>query len=184
MNAALLKSYLRYRYKVIILWLAVIVLMDWSNRGDLLIDLILPLILILRELYHYREKLEKIKRLKAKGLTEKDLLNIEFVKKWEDTRSNGVWVYCLKYGLFIGGFGFSLLVGLFYMEFFNQTLKTTLAEPGKMFRFMGYCYIAGAISGVIVFRIFWFLNERRFIRLTDPLNKIFMSKRISFDDLI
>jgi hypothetical protein len=184
MKAALLKSYLRYRYKVIIIWLALIVLIDWSNRSSVLADLILPLLFVLRELYHYREKLEKIKRLRVKGLTEKDLLNIEFVKEWEDTRTGGVWGYCLKYGLFIGGFGFSLLFGLFYIIFFNQALKVTLAEPGKMFHFIGYCYIAGALFGVMVFRVLWFLNERRFIRLTDPLNKIFMSKRISFDDLI
>jgi hypothetical protein len=170
MKGALLKSYLKYRYKFIIFWLVVIFFTSWLAPGDLFIDLVFPLIFLLREFYHYDEKLEKIKKLRKKGLTEADLLNIEFVKKWEHSRIGGRWRYSLVYGLLIGGFGLSFAFSLLFGVLNPHRFKIILSEPEGMFRFILINYIAGAIAGVILFYVLWFFNERRFWRLTDPLN--------------
>jgi hypothetical protein len=182
MKRALLKSYLIYRYKFIVFWLLVIFLTGWFAPGDLLIDFVFPLIFLLREFYHYGEKLENIKKLRKKGLTEADLLNIEFVKKWEHSRIGGRWRYSLVYGLLIGGFGLSFAFSLIFGVVNSQRFKIILSQPEGMFRFILINYIGGAIAGVILFYVLWFFNERRFRRLTDPLNTIFSEKRISFNN--
>ena len=136
---------------------------------------------LLGKYYHYDSNLEKIKRLKAKGLTEQDLKNIEFVKKWNESRQGGVWKYCIRDGAIIAGAGLSLLISILFFMFSSQKILTLFSEPGDMFRFIGYSYIGGAVLGVIIYRILWLFNERRFNRLTDPLNFLFASKTISFN---
>jgi hypothetical protein len=55
-------------------------------------------------------------------------------------------------------------------------MHTLLAEPGDMFSFIGYNYMIGAGIAVIIFRIRWKYNEKRFVHLTDPLADNYFAK--------
>jgi len=183
MAADLLKSYIKYSYKSLILWLVIILLLNWfDHSNNLIFNLFFLVIGIVRGYYHYSNKLETIKKLKAKGLTEQDLLNIEFVKKWEATRQEGLWKYCIRDGGIIVGAGLSVVLSLIYLFMVPTALKTIEASPGNMFSFIGYAYISGAIIGVILYRILWWYNEKKFTRLTNPFNFLFASKTASFND--
>lgn len=186
MKAGLLKSYLKYSYKGLILQITILLLVWYFKWGhnSYLSDIIFTLIFIGHEYYHFDNKLQKIKKLKAKGLTEQDLRNIEFVKKWEETRNNGLLKYCIKDGGVIAGAVLLFAVGLTFAIIFPDKFKVILSSPGTMFSFIGYCYIAGAVIGVILFRILWIYKERRFVKLTDPFNILFEAKKASFNDQI
>ncbi len=51
-----------------------------------------------------------------------------------------------------------------------------MQDPSNMFSFNGYSYMIGGFIGVITNKLKWAYNERRFIRLTDPLNDRFKQK--------
>jgi hypothetical protein len=184
MKTGLVKSYLKYNYKQIIVSLIILNVFYWWMHDFYLFYLFLFVIGFARDLYHFREKLDKQKKLKAKGLTEEDIINIEFVKKWEETRIGGMWKYCVRDGGIIAGAGLALALSLLYAIIFPGNFSNIISEPGDMMMFIGYSYIAGATFGVILFRIRWSYNEKKFIRLTDPLNNIFKAKTASFDDLV
>jgi len=186
MKADLLKSYLKYRYKVLIFQFAILLLLWYLNRGhnSYIFDTTFFLILISREYYHFDDEQKKIKRLKAKGLTEQDLRNIEFVKKWKQYRESGLWRYCIRDGGIIAGAGLSLVISLIYFTIVPNGFKNIMADPGNMFSLIGYAYITGAVTGVIMYRILWWYNEKRFMRLTDPFNILFESKQASFNDQV
>lgn len=109
-------------------------------------------------------------QLKAKGLTEEDTANIIFVKKWEETRGKGVWRYCIIDGGIIRGAYLWLAISVLAIATSVVKFKGLVDAPGNMFGFIGYTYIAGAIIGVISHRVLWIYNQRRFLKLTDPLN--------------
>jgi len=71
-------------------------------------------------------------------------------------------------GVFFGFF-LSIFIGIVSF-FFNGIWGYIRADPSNMFNFIGYTYLAGAMSGVIIYRILWVYNEEKFIRLTDPLH--------------
>ncbi|HEY2581916.1 MAG TPA: hypothetical protein VGI43_08920 [Mucilaginibacter sp.] len=117
-----------------------------------------------------KTNIEERKRLELKGLTKEDLKNIEFVKSWEEIRKKGL----IKYSLIDGGifFGFVLcfVYSILSIIIIKNLMNTISADPSNMLSFIGYTYIAGVISGIIVFRFLWIYNEQKFIRLTDPLH--------------
>ena len=121
--------------------------------------------------YIERRKTWKIKQyqLKDKGLTQEDVANIQFVKKWEETREKGIWWYCITDGGIIVGAYLWLMISMLLIATSIVKLQTLVDDPGNMFGFIGYNYIAGAIIGVILHGALWPYNERRFRRLTDPL---------------
>ena len=108
-------------------------------------------------------------QLKNKGLTQEDIANIQFVKKWEETREKGICRYCITDGGIIFGAYLWLIISMLLIATSIVKLQTLVDDPGNMFGFIGYNYIAGAIIGVIIYRALWPYNERRFKRLTDPL---------------
>jgi hypothetical protein len=181
MKADLLKSYLKYNYKYILLSLAIFILLSYLTHA-FAFYLFCFFLGTGREYYLYNAKLDKIKRLKAKGLTEQDLRNIEFVKKWEEYREGGLWKYCIRDGGIIAGAGLSVVISLMYFATAPNGFKNVEANPGNMFSLIGDAYIAGAAIGVIMYRILWWCNEKRFMRLTDPFNILFASKKASFND--
>jgi len=184
MTADLLKSYLKYKYKGLIHQTIIILAIWYWNKGhnSYISDIIFFLLIIGRDFYHFDDELKKIKKLKAKGLTEQDLRNIEFVKKWEEEREGGLWKYCIRDGGIIAGAGLSVVISLVYFSVIPNAFKNIIDDPGNMFRLIGYAYIAGAALGVIIYRILWWYNEKRFTRLTDPLNILFVSANASFND--
>jgi hypothetical protein len=186
MKADLLKSYLKYSYKGIIFWLIITALFYYFDRDTYWYTLypVFFVISLINGYFSYENKLERIKKLKAKGLTEQDIINIEFVKKWEETRNNGLLKYCLKDGGVIAGAVLLFAVGIAFASIFPAKFKVILSSPGSMFSFIGYCYIVGACIGVIMFRILWIYKERRFAKLTDPFNILFESKKASFNDQV
>jgi hypothetical protein len=128
------------------------------------------LIVIARDYYHYNSRNYEIKRLAKKGLTEEDIINIRFVKKWEETRKKGIWKYCIVDGGIILGAGLSIVISLIISTMHRDTFEFLAADPNNMLSFIGYNFLAGAIIGLVSCRILWTYRERRFLRLTDPLN--------------
>ena len=184
-KSSLFKSYLKYSYKGIIELLLIVSIAFYYRNYNMslyLIYLISFPFSIITGYFKYKNKLDTLKKLKAKGLTIQDLDNIEFVKKWEETRKEGLWKYCIRDGGIITGAGLSLGVALLFAIFYSHNFVTILADPGSMFSFIGYSYIGGACAGVILFRITWHFNEKRFIRLTDPFNTQFTFKKSRFYD--
>jgi hypothetical protein len=110
-------------------------------------------------------------QLKNKGLTQEDISNIQFVKKWEETREKGIWRYCIIDGGIIFGAYLWLIISAFCALSSLVKLQTIANAPENMFRFIGYSYIAGIIIGVIIYRMRWPRQEHRFKRLTDPINQ-------------
>jgi hypothetical protein len=135
--------------------------------------------------YIVESKEDRIKKLKIKGLTQQDMVNIKFVKKWEQTRKDGIWKYCIKDGGIING----VVLGFLSSGMVNWVLRKNgfqqpLSDVSSGFAFIGYCYGTGVILGIILYRVLWIMKERRFLRLTDPLNTTFTDKKESFGDLI
>ena len=175
MTADLFKQYLKSSYKQLILSVVLCILIIWFIT-DIWWVIIFFMLAISRDIYHFQEALERKNKLKAKGLTEKDILNITFVQKWEAIHKGGLWKYCVRDGGIISGAGLAFAISLGYAAFFSKSFKNILAEPGSMFGFIAYTYILGAIIGVILFRILWLYNEKKFVRLTDPMNNVFANR--------
>lgn len=107
---------------------------------------------------------------KNKNLTAEDVHNILFVKSWEEIRERGIWSYCIKDGAIILGAGLALLLSILTFIIIPGMSKYLMEDPGNMFSFIGYTYLAGAITGVAIHRILWPYKQHRFMKLTDPLN--------------
>jgi hypothetical protein len=178
------KAYLRYDYKAKIISLIFFAYLTYLNRDEPIGFFYVSLFIVnlFRDYYSFDAKLAQIDMLKAKGLTADDLRNIQLVKSWEETRKGGIWKYCLKDGGVIAGAVLLFVVGIIYTSIFSTEFKVILASPGTMFSFIGYCYIAGAFIGVIIYRILWIYKEKRFKKLTDPLNILFESQKASLND--
>ena len=120
--------------------------------------------------YKYKDRIIFEKRLKARGLTIEDVNNINFVKKWEEIRQKGVVKYTIIDGGVFFGFFLSLIISIASLITYHGTLDYLRAGPSNMFNFIGYTYLAGAMSSVLIYRVLWVRNEQKFIRLTDPLH--------------
>lgn len=118
-----------------------------------------------------KKKLWTIKeyRLRKKGMSIEALRNAAFIKNWEETRYNGIWKYCLRDGGVITGAGLALPIGIIILSQIGTGIRSFFPGPGAMFIFDGYCYVAGAFLGAILFRIRWWYNERRYHQLTDSV---------------
>jgi len=178
------KAYLRYDYKLKIIWLIFIAWLVYTDRNEPtdFIFILLFIVNLFKDYYTFDAKLAHLDQLKAKGLTVADVRNIEFVKSWEETRRRGIWKYCLKDGGIIAGAVLLFVLGITYASIFPSKFKIIVSSPGTMFSFIGYCYIAGAFIGVIIYRILWIYKEKRFNKLTDPLNILSESQKASLDE--
>ncbi len=120
--------------------------------------------------YRYQDQLLFQKKLKAKGLTPEDLNNIAFVKSWDEIRKRGIIKYSLIDGGIFCGFALCGLFSLAALLVIKNMFTYIAADLSNMFNFIGYTYLAGATTGIIIYRILWAHNEIKFIRLTDPLH--------------
>lgn len=111
---------------------------------------------------------ERKRLLVTKGLTPEDLKNIAFVKAWDETRKKGIVQFSLVYGGIFFGFAMCGLISIVYAFIKKGLLIYLSTDLSNMVSFIGYTYIAGIISGILIYRLLWFYNEQKFIRLTDP----------------
>jgi hypothetical protein len=88
------KTYLKHTYKGELLYLAVIAALYFYDHNNIIFLIFFPFSFI-QGYYRYQYKLAQAEKLKAKGLTEEDIDNISFVKKWEHARKRGKWNYCI-----------------------------------------------------------------------------------------
>lgn len=110
----------------------------------------------------------KQQKLKKKGLTLGDIQNIEFVKNWEMLRQRGIYKYCFLEGGLMIGLIILLPLSLIGMMVASN-LRTLFSDINKMLWYITYCGIVGYVLGTTIYFIRWVRNEKRFIRLTDPL---------------
>lgn len=165
-----LKSYLKSAFIQFGISLIFPILVYFLIRDKIVIWywVLLNLISLLPGYFKYKSRILYEQRLKKRGLTFEDIDNIGFVKSWHEIRQKGVVKYTIIDGGAYFGFFLSLFIGLISF-FFHKTFHYIMAEPANMINFIGLTYLAGATSGVIIYRILWIYNENRFIRLTDPL---------------
>lgn len=178
-----LKEYLKESYKRLIIEFVVCATVAYYSH-DYIFIAFLYLLTKLRDFYHLEEQQERRKKLQAKGLTEQDVANIDFVKKWQDTRKGGLWRYCIRDGGLIAGAGTGLALSLLFALLFSVKFFKIISEPGDMFAFIGYNYLCGAVIQITLFRFLWNSNERRFLRLTDPLNSDLIAKVDLLNELL
>jgi hypothetical protein len=117
-----------------------------------------------------------------KNLTEEEIKNIFFVKKWEQIRKQGRWNYIIKDGVFIGGLGCAIVLSLLTFMMVAGTIDFLMAAPGNMLMFIGSALIIGFSTGGASHWLMWPKHERRFIILTDPLNHEFSLKTLQEPD--
>lgn len=120
--------------------------------------------------FTYAQRQRYLTSLAEKGLTEKEINNQKFVKKWEENRERGLIKYCLVDGGIVAGALLSLLVSLIYLFIFAGNKRSFADGPGEIFQFIGTTYLIGAAIGVVSYRIIWSLRQKKFIQLTDPLH--------------
>jgi hypothetical protein len=168
MKAQRLRAYFKYIYKALLIELVVFSILCYFDKR-FRAYLILFVFSLIGGYFKFETKQAEIKKLKDKGLTEEDVYNIQFVKKWEETREKGIWRYCIIDGGIIFGAYLWIIVSALLIATSIIKFQSLVDDPGNMFGFIGYSYRTGAVIGVIIYRILWPYQERRFIRLTDPL---------------
>jgi hypothetical membrane protein len=112
--------------------------------------------------------IKKAKELESKGLTALDISNIKFVKEWEEMKANGFFKYIFfNGGLIIGSILFIVVSFILFPKAKHEGRQ--FEELSDMMYYMLKCYIIGFLSGAFVCLVKWYLNERRFKRLTHPI---------------
>ena len=126
----------------------------------------------------------KNKKKLSNGLVEEDLNNIAFVKKWDETRQTGIYKYCIVDGGIIAGACLSVIVSLVVFFYPGTDFLSLFPGPLDMFVFIAFTYITGGLICVGAFRAMWHFKERKFIRLTDPFDPLFMSPKTTLEELL
>ncbi len=164
------KTYLKSNYKFILFGLLVNLLLCYFVLGRDYFPMGIYLFFLIPNYYKYEDRQVRLQKLKTKGLTERDISNIDFVKKWEETRAKGLWRYCLRDGGVIAG---AVFCPIFCLLAVAKNTKIT-DEPSAMFKLIGYCYLLGTVAGGIGYRFLWNIKQEKFRRLTDPFYKTFI----------
>jgi hypothetical protein len=113
-------------------------------------------------------QLKEYRTLAKKGLTRADLSRIAFVRKWEHKNRKGVWAYCF----FEGGLllGILLLFPLLLLTFLSlRHILESFHDLTTMLIFIAKNILASFTIGLVIFRLRWSYNQRRFKRLTNPV---------------
>jgi hypothetical protein len=118
----------------------------------------------------YIGRQQRKKELKEKGLTLGDITNIAFVKDWEVTRKTGITRYCLIEGGLMTGV--ILFVPISFIVFFYSGLETIMASFANLLIATSASFALSYLTGTAIYFFRWKTNERRFIRLTDPLRRL------------
>jgi len=106
--------------------------------------------------------------LNKKGLDSEDIRRISFVRTWDKIRNAGIKRFCFYNGGVILGIIFLLpimAVGIISSLLVNHGLSFNITESNIMF-----FIIVSYFIGVGIYYLKWRLNERKFIRLTNPVN--------------
>lgn len=113
-------------------------------------------------------RLKEYRILEKKGLTRADLSRIAFVRRWEHKRRKGIAGYCFFEGGLILGmfllFPVSLLL-FFALKQYDNTFFTFTAIGV----FVTANILLSFTIGLVIFRFRWSYNQRRFMRLTNPV---------------
>jgi hypothetical protein len=100
-----------------------------------------------------------------KGLTRKQMRNLNFVKKWGETRTSGIIKYVFVFGGLCFGFGLCFLFGLIAFTYVKGAATFIRYSFGNMLALIGICYLAGFVIADAMHLIIWAINEKKFARL-------------------
>jgi len=112
-----------------------------------------------------QKKLKEYAILEAKGLTPGDIKRISFIKNWEIKRKIGINRFCYYDGGLFTGLILFIPISLISYPFASGSFS----EFHDMMFFILKCLIISYTLGAIIYRLRWEVNQRKFIRLTDPL---------------
>jgi hypothetical protein len=170
-NRAILTGYLKKRLNDAPLQIAIFLLLYFWNKGYAYEYIVLLTIGFVEGFFTYVKKQRYIAELEKKGLTENDVTRAAFIKKWEENRERGLVKYCIIDGGIITGALLSVGIGLIGMFTLNDSNKRMFADgPGEMFQFIGITYVIGAAIGIVAYRLTWYVNEKKFNKLTGALH--------------
>ncbi|MDB5135989.1 MAG: hypothetical protein JWP37_2592 [Mucilaginibacter sp.] len=94
--------------------------------------------------FSYAKGQNHLTNLAEKGLNEKEVSELAFLKQWEENRERGLIKYCLIDGGIIAGALLSLLVSLVGYFILSKNNERIFADgPGEIFQFIGLCYLIG-----------------------------------------
>jgi hypothetical protein len=162
----------KHRFDILVTLSVIAFIFDVYFRRQLLSFTIIALYALgyAADMERSRTNIVERQRLEKRGLTAEDLRNIKFTRNWEETRKKGMVKYSVIYGGIFFGFALCCIYSILVLIVITGTIYYIKAAPGNMFNFMVYTYIAGFISGTVLYRLLWTYNEQKFIRLTDPLH--------------
>ena len=126
------------------------------------------IIIFLRGYFQYRKRESYLAELKKNGLTEEVVYNEIFIDKWTVKRKKGVYMYCLIEGFIVWG---AYLTAVFC--FIGLVLSTSVFSSGRPVDFSDMFWIScllGIITGIAISIFLWSVNEKKFIRLTNPVH--------------
>jgi hypothetical protein len=123
-------------------------------------------------IYNDAKKMQlKIETLESKGLSLGDEQRISFIKGWQEVRKAGLRRFCLVNGGLLTGMILVFPVSILFFSLNNR--QFIHSDFTGMMLFILKAAISGYFLGTAIYLIKWRYNERRFIRLTDPLHEIF-----------
>ncbi|RYZ98999.1 MAG: hypothetical protein EOP47_17960 [Sphingobacteriaceae bacterium] len=138
-----------------------------DNNGSVLF-LLIAIIYMTWDFYNNALKwVREADVLHKKGLSRGDVLRIDFVKDWDQKRRDGIFRFCLLQGGILSGI---LLFPLLVIGFALAIFFHLLTDFRSLVYLAGSCLIVCYITGVIVYLFRWKYNERKFQKLTNPLN--------------
>jgi len=162
----------KHRFDILVTLSVIAFIFDVYFRKQLLSFTIIALYALgyASDMERSRTNIAERKRLQRKGLTAEDLRNIKFTRRWHETRKKGMVKYSVIDGGIFFGFALCFVYSILTLIAVSGTIEYIKASLANMLNFMIYTYVAGFITGSIVYRVSWTYNEKKFIRLTDPLN--------------
>jgi hypothetical protein len=112
-----------------------------------------------------RTNIGERKLMARKGLTYRQWRNINFLKKWSETRTAGPIKYIFVFGGLYSGFGLCFAFCYWMLKYEQRAIEFTRQSLGNMLILIGYCYLAGFLIAGGLHTILWLLSERKFARL-------------------
>ncbi len=113
-------------------------------------------------------QLGNLEKLQQRGLTHHDLGRIAFVKKWQLTRRTGLTRFCFYNGGLITGLIFLFPVSFIILMNYSN-IATLFSNLNGIILFVAENMVLSYIIGFAIYRFKWSYNERRFMRLTQPV---------------
>lgn len=112
-----------------------------------------------------RTNIAERKLMARKGLTYRQWRDLNFVKKWGETRTAGPVKYILIFGGLYFGFGLCFGACWWMLKYQQDAIEFAVRSLENTLILIGYSYLGGFLAAVCLAATFWVFNEKKFTRL-------------------